>query len=127
MTQRNLIVGGLFGFATCLALAACTAPSQSTDAGPLPPVSAGMPTIEAGEISGQADLVDVDSIDRLILDEPRVYYQYTDESGAVRFVQSLLEVPEAWRDRAGRVELAAPPPTSPAEARMLRKLGEPQG
>jgi glutaredoxin-like YruB-family protein len=38
-----------------------------------------------------------------------VYWQYVDESGSVRFARSLEEVPAAWRDRAGRVELDAPP------------------
>lgn len=52
-------------------------------------------------------------------DEPtggvRTYYQYIDEGGSVRFVSSLLEVPEPWRDRAGSVELASATPLRPAD------------
>jgi mycoredoxin len=35
----------------------------------------------------------------------RVFYQWTDERGSVRFAQSLADVPPAWRDRAGQVEV----------------------
>ncbi len=35
----------------------------------------------------------------------RVFYQWTDERGSVRFAQSLDEVPPAWRERAGQVEV----------------------
>jgi len=45
----------------------------------------------------------------------RTYYQYLDASGSVRFVSSLDEVPPEWRERAGRVEMAGPPPTSPSD------------
>jgi glutaredoxin len=34
-----------------------------------------------------------------------VFYQWTDERGVVRFARSLAEVPAAWRDRAGQVEV----------------------
>ena len=54
--------------------------------------------------------------------EPRIYYQYLDQSGAVRFAETLDEVPEAWRDRAGLVELDVPPPGTRTEGRMVRKL-----
>ncbi len=54
--------------------------------------------------------------------EPRIYYQYLDQSGAVRFAETLDEVPEAWRDRAGLVELDVPPPDTRVEGRMVRKL-----
>jgi glutaredoxin len=40
----------------------------------------------------------------------RVYWQYVDGDGAVRFVRSLEEIPAAWRDRAGRIEMAASGP-----------------
>jgi len=50
----------------------------------------------------------------------RVYYQFTDERGRVRFVPTLALVPEAWRDRVGFVEMASPPPMSPADARRIR-------
>ncbi len=49
-----------------------------------------------------------------------VYYQYVDDSGTVHFVGSLEEVPGEWRDRAGRVEMAAR--TKPAKkAKASRK------
>jgi glutaredoxin len=37
----------------------------------------------------------------------RVFYQWTDERGSVRFARSLEEVPPAWRDEAGQVEVDA--------------------
>jgi glutaredoxin len=37
-----------------------------------------------------------------------VYYQYLDDGGSVHFVRSLDQVPPAWRDRAGRVEMDKP-------------------
>ncbi len=54
--------------------------------------------------------------------EPRTYFQYVDARGFVRFAESLDDVPEAWRSRAGRVVLDVPPPDSPAAARMVRRL-----
>jgi glutaredoxin len=47
---------------------------------------------------------------------PRVYWQYVDDAGSVRFARSLEEVPAAWRDRAGRVELASAPSDAAAGA-----------
>lgn len=38
----------------------------------------------------------------------RVYYQYVDSSGTVRFVEDLASVPPDQRSRAGRIELPAP-------------------
>ncbi len=45
----------------------------------------------------------------------RIYYQFVDDRGRVRFVESLELVPEKWRDRVGFVESATPPPMSPAD------------
>ncbi len=53
----------------------------------------------------------------------RVYYQFTDESGSVRFVERLDQVPPEWRDRVGYVEMDGPPPLSPADAQRMRGLG----
>ncbi len=53
----------------------------------------------------------------------RVYYQFTDERGSVRFVEQLDQVPPAWRDRVGYVEMDGPPPLSPSDARRMRGLG----
>ena len=36
-----------------------------------------------------------------------LFYQWTDERGSVRFARSLEEVPAAWRERAGQVEIDA--------------------
>lgn len=47
----------------------------------------------------------------------RVYYQFTDAAGTVRFVTDLAQVPPEQRSRAGRIELDAPPPSvRPARA-----------
>ncbi len=57
------------------------------------------------------------------VDEPRkqVYYQFIDDGGAVRFASSRDEIPERWRERAGRIEMSGPPPTTPGEARSIRE------
>ena len=47
----------------------------------------------------------------------RVYYQFVDDGGRVHFVERLAEVPTAWQDRVGFVEMNRPPPLTPAEAR----------
>jgi len=44
------------------------------------------------------------------------YYQYVDADNRVQFARSLGEVPEAWRERAGRISLPVPPPSAPASA-----------
>jgi glutaredoxin len=44
----------------------------------------------------------------------RVYYQYVDASGAVRFVDRLEDVPAPHRDAAGRIEVEARPERAPA-------------
>jgi glutaredoxin len=50
----------------------------------------------------------------------RMYYQFVDESGMVRFVERLADVPEQWRERVGFVEMAAAPPLSPMDAQRTR-------
>jgi glutaredoxin len=50
----------------------------------------------------------------------RMYYQFVDELGQVRFVERLAEVPEQWRARVGFVEMAVAPPLSPRDARRTR-------
>jgi glutaredoxin len=52
---------------------------------------------------------------------PTVYFQYIDDAGSLRFADSLDQVPERWRARAGRVEIAGAPPTSPAQAQAARE------
>jgi len=53
----------------------------------------------------------------------RLYYQFIDEQGSVRFVERLDQVPPAWRDRVGYVEMDGPPPISPDDAQRIRRLG----
>jgi glutaredoxin len=53
----------------------------------------------------------------------RLYYQFVDERGAVRFVERLDQVPPAWRDRVGYVEMDGPPPLSPGDAQRMRRMG----
>lgn len=42
-----------------------------------------------------------------------VFYQWVDERGSVRFARSLEDVPAAWRERAGQVEIDASAYTKP--------------
>ena len=116
MQRLNWIVGGL-GAVAGLALAAgllWVLQGQRE----LPSVSAGIPAE-----SELIDLTDRDLIERVLPGDSAIFYQYVDDHGDVQFVPTLHEVPEAWRARAGRVEMAAAPPQSPAASRMLRKLG----
>jgi len=50
----------------------------------------------------------------------RVYYQFIDTQGQVRFVDRLGDIPEQWRDRVGFVEMDAPPPLTPMDAEQRR-------
>lgn len=50
----------------------------------------------------------------------RLYYQFVDARGQVRFVERLDEVPEERREGVGFVKLDVPPPLSPADARQAR-------
>lgn len=52
----------------------------------------------------------------------RVYYQFVDDAGAVQFVERLRDVPVAWRDRVGYLEMAQAPPLTPADARRTWNL-----
>ena len=50
----------------------------------------------------------------------RLYYQFIDPAGQVRFVERIEDVPEALREGVGFVKLDVPPPLSPADARRAR-------
>lgn len=50
----------------------------------------------------------------------RLYYQFVEERGQVRFVESLDDVPPALRANVGFVKMAAAPPLSPGDARRAR-------
>jgi glutaredoxin len=47
----------------------------------------------------------------------RIYYQFIDDRGRVQFVERLADVPAAWREQVGYVEMSQPPPLTPQEAR----------
>ncbi len=57
----------------------------------------------------------------------RLYYQYVDSGGGVRFVERLEEVPESWRDKVGFVKLDVPPPLSPLDAERQRSARAARG
>ena len=50
----------------------------------------------------------------------RLYYQFIDSRGRVVFVERLSDVPAAWVDKVGFVEMDSPPPLSPAMAEQTR-------
>jgi glutaredoxin 3 len=50
----------------------------------------------------------------------RMYYQFIDEAGRVRFVDRIADVPTQWRERVGFVEMDSPPPLSPMMAKNTR-------
>lgn len=52
--------------------------------------------------------------------DTRIYYQYIDARGGVRFAERLDDVPESWRDKVGYLELDSAPPMSPADAKRVR-------
>ncbi|MEM7411572.1 MAG: glutaredoxin family protein [Myxococcota bacterium] len=51
----------------------------------------------------------------------RLYYQFIDDAGRVRFVERLDEVPEAWRANVGFVKMDVAPPLSPGAAAAARR------
>jgi glutaredoxin len=51
----------------------------------------------------------------------RLYYQFVDERGRVRFVERLEDVPERWRENVGFVKLDVPPPLTPDDAARARR------
>jgi glutaredoxin len=51
----------------------------------------------------------------------RLYYQFVDERGRVRFVERLEEVPERSRAGVGFVKLDVPPPLTPGDAARARE------
>ncbi len=51
----------------------------------------------------------------------RLYYQFIDARGNVRFVERIDEVPEAKRAGMGFVELDVPPPLTPQMAQAARR------
>lgn len=52
----------------------------------------------------------------------RIYYQFIDDRGRVQFVERLSDVPAAWREQVGYVEMSQPPPLTPQEARKTWRI-----
>jgi glutaredoxin len=52
----------------------------------------------------------------------RIYYQFVDGSGQVQFVERITDVPVAWREQVGFVEMSQPPPLTPLAARRSWRL-----
>ena len=50
----------------------------------------------------------------------RMYYQFVDARGSVRFVERMEDVPEQWRSNVGFVKMPVPPPLSPGDAARAR-------
>lgn len=73
----------------------------------------------AGNAERAADMASIGGREAM-----RVYYQFVDDGGRVHFVERLAEVPSAWRDRVGFVEMDRPPPLTPAEARASWTLSD---
>ncbi|MGH0034987.1 MAG: glutaredoxin family protein [Myxococcota bacterium] len=96
-------------FAT-LALAACGSAGDPSDGSP---GAAG--EADAGSAGGDGRFASVGEAQ-----SKRLYFQYIDARGAVRFTERLTDVPEAWREKVGYVEMDAPPPLVPADARRTR-------
>ncbi len=114
--RRNWILAGIGAVVGLVLGIAFSATVPRTGDEGIAPVSAGVPP------SVYVDLTDRPLIEKLLPPEPVVFYQFLDEDGQARFVQTLTEVPPEWRDRVGFVEMAAVPQHTPAGARMIRKL-----
>ena len=52
----------------------------------------------------------------------RIYYQFVDDTGNVQFVERLSDVPIAWREQVGYVEMNHPPPLTPEDARKTWRV-----
>jgi len=117
MSKIGWVAALLLGIAVGLSLATQVV---QTETELLPAVSSAAPN--GGDASASSTDPDNELIEVVISQNKRVFYQYIDGEGAVRFVESPYDIPEEWRDRAGRVELNVAPPNTPAEARMARKL-----
>ena len=85
-----------------------------------PAASAGVTPDGEAESAAQAPPPDSDLTSLGPGAETRIYYQFIDDRGSVRFVERLQDVPEAWRDRVGYLELDSAPPLSPADAQRVR-------
>ena len=117
MTRISIVLWGL-----CASLVACevAGPEVST----VPPAEATSEASEAERAAepepakerpeGWASLEGEGSASRL-------YYQFVDARGSVRFVERIEDVPEAWRANVGFVKMDVAPPLSPVAASALRR------
>jgi glutaredoxin/cytochrome c556 len=80
----------------------------------------------AGESPADAAASDAAG-DALPTSAKRTFFQWTDERGTVRFARSLDEVPPAWRERAGQIEIdtrAYQPKAAPAAGSARRPYSD---
>jgi glutaredoxin len=91
------------------ALAACDLP-----AAPGGESAAGEAEVTAERPEGWESLEDESSATRL-------YYQFVDSQGRVRFVERIDDVPEASRAGVGFVKMDVPPPLTPGDAARARE------
>jgi len=101
------------GCVALCALACNVIETGSARGGPAAPADAGEPAASAAPAGSDLTSLGPGA-------ETRIYYQYIDDRGSVRFVERLQDVPEAWRDRVGYLELDSAPPLSPGEAQRVR-------
>jgi len=107
MTQRNLV--------TLAMLVPLLLLSAACDEGDLATLTGDAETsVTAEKPEGWESLDDAASASRL-------YYQFVDASGRVRFVERMDDVPEQWRAAVGFVKMAVPPPLSPGDAARARE------
>ena len=91
--------------------AALSAAADSTDSGEV---------AQAASATGGSRSPDMESIGPEAAQ--RIYYQFIDDRGRVQFVERLSDVPAAWRDQVGYVEMSQPPPLTPEEARKTWRV-----
>lgn len=73
---------------------------------PAPREAAASPAAAAEEIAAPEDVVaEAQSEPAPAAPGKHVFYQWVDEHGAVRFARTREEVPAAWRERAGQIEV----------------------
>jgi len=115
-TVLTLALIALVSSAACNRIdGAPAAPNAASASAPASPAAAESDEDELAKRPADSDVVSLGAGE-----DTRVYYQYIDSRGGVRFAERLDDVPEAWRDKVGYLELDAPPPMSPADAQRVR-------
>jgi len=100
--------------AALLLLAAMLACDRPPSSGATADARPAQPELAAERPEGWQSLEDEASATRL-------YYQFVDERGRVRFVERLEDVPEHSRAGVGFVKLDVPPPLTPGDAARARE------